>query len=115
MSAEQWARAVRTFALLLAPLAPFLAEELWHRQGGESSVHVQRWPEADPAAAAADEVTLIVQVNGRLRARRRVATGLGEEDAVREALADPAVERALGGKEPTRAVYVPDRLLNLLV
>jgi leucyl-tRNA synthetase len=83
MSAEQWARAVRTFALLLAPLAPFLAEELWHRQGGESSVHVQRWPEADPAAAAADEVTLIVQVNGRLRARRRVATGLGEEDEAR--------------------------------
>jgi leucyl-tRNA synthetase len=114
MSAEQWARAARTFALLLAPLAPFLAEELWHLQGGGGSVHTQRWPEADPAATVDVDVTLAVQVNGRFRARRRVPAGLDQEEAVREALAEPAVQRALGGREPARAVYVPDRLLNLL-
>ena len=115
MSAEQWARATRTFALLLAPLAPFLAEELWHRQRGESSVHMQKWPEAEPGAAAEEEVTLAVQVNGRFRARRRVPAGLEQGEAVREALTEPSVQRALGGKKPVRVVYVPDRLLNLLV
>jgi leucyl-tRNA synthetase len=115
MSAEQWARAARTFALLLAPLAPFLAEELWHIQGGAGSVHTQRWPETDPAATVDEDVTLAVQVNGRFRARRRVPAGLDQEEAVKEALAEPAVQRVLGGKEPARAVYVPDRLLNLLV
>jgi leucyl-tRNA synthetase len=115
MSAEEWARASSTFTLLLAPFAPYLAEELWHRRGGEGSVHRQPWPQADHSASKAEEVTLVVQVNGRVRGRRLVPTGLDQDDAVLVALSDPAVERALQGREPSRVVYVPDRLVNLLV
>jgi leucyl-tRNA synthetase len=113
MSAAEWERTARTTVLLLAPLAPHLAEELWERLGGPYSVHNQPWPVADPAALAAEEVTLVVQVDGRLRARLRVPAGLGEADAVRLALDAPAVARHLHGRAPEQAFHVPDRLLNL--
>jgi len=115
MSAEEWAGARRTYTLLLAPFAPHLAEELWHRQGGEGSVHLQTWPAPDRSTPAETEVTLVVQVNGRVRGRPRVAAGLVEAEAVQAALADPDVARHLGGKAPVRVVYVPDRLLNLIL
>jgi leucyl-tRNA synthetase len=115
MSPEEWARGRRTFTLLLAPFAPHLAEELWHRQGGQGSVHLQPWPASDRDTPAEAEVTLVVQVNGRVRGRRRVAAGLNEAEAVKAALADPDVARHLGGRTPARVVHVPDRLLNLLL
>jgi leucyl-tRNA synthetase len=115
MSAEEWAGARRTYTLLLAPFAPHLAEELWHRQGGEGSVHLQTWPAPDRGTPAETEVTLVVQVNGRVRGRPRVPAGLVEAEAVQAALADPDVARHLGGKAPVRVVYLPDRLLNLIL
>jgi leucyl-tRNA synthetase len=114
MSAGEWARTARTLVLLLAPLAPHLAEELWARLGGPYSVHRQPWPEADAAALAEEEVTLVVQVDGRVRARLRVAAGLPEAEAVRLALAAPAAARHLAGRRPSHVVHVPDRLVNLV-
>ena len=114
MSEDEWRRTARTLVLLLAPLAPHLAEELWARLGCPYSVHRQPWPTHDEAALADREVTLVVQVDGRVRARLRVAARTAEADAVRLALAAPAVAAHLRGRAPRRVVHVPDRLLNLV-
>jgi leucyl-tRNA synthetase len=114
MSAREWSRTARTTVLLLAPLAPYLAEELWARLGGAYSVHQQPWPSHDPAALAEEEVTLVVQVDGRVRARLVVLAGLPESEATVLALDSPAVARHLGGRHPRHVVHVADRLLNLV-
>ncbi|HSR26472.1 MAG TPA: leucine--tRNA ligase [Candidatus Eisenbacteria bacterium] len=114
MSAGEWSRTARTLVLLLAPLAPHLAEELWARLGGPYSVRRQAWPAHDPAALADEEVTLVVQVDGRLRTRLRVPAGLSEDEAVARAVAAPAVAAHLRGRGPRRVFHVPDRLLNLV-
>jgi leucyl-tRNA synthetase len=114
MDAAQWDRVAGTFTLLLAPFAPHLAEELWARLGRPYSVHTQPWPVADPAALAAEEVTLVVQVDGRRRDAVPAPAGLGRDQAVELALASENVRRHLGGRRPRDAVYVPDRLVNLV-
>ncbi|HUP84896.1 MAG TPA: class I tRNA ligase family protein [Acidimicrobiales bacterium] len=113
LSAEDRRDAVRTLILLLAPLAPHLAEELWSRNDGKGSVHVARWPEPR-AARSDDEVELVVQVDGRVRDRVTVASGLDEDAAVAAALARPKVAGALDGRAVLRSVHVPDRLVNLV-
>jgi leucyl-tRNA synthetase len=114
MDAGERRRTARTLVLLLAPLAPHLAEELWARLGEPYSVHTQPWPEHEAAALAEDEVTLVVQVDGRVRARLRVPAGVDEAEAVRLALAAAPVAADLDGRAPRRVVHVPDRLLNLV-
>ena len=115
MDAAEWARVSRTFVLLLAPFAPHLAEELWARLGGPYPVSRQPWPEADPAAVAEREVTLVVQVNGRRRDALPAPAGLDRERAVALALSSERVRRHLRGRAPRQAVHVPDRLVNLVV
>jgi leucyl-tRNA synthetase len=106
--------AVHAFPLLLAPFAPHIADELWQRMGHASSVHLERWPAADPRALAVDAIVLVVQVNGKIRARIDAAPGLTEEAAVALALAHPGVRAHLDGKQLRKRVYVPDKLLNLV-
>lgn len=113
-SDEAWEEAMSVFLRLLAPLAPHLAEETWERQGRPYSVHRQPWPVYDPAIAAEEQVTLVVQVNGRVRARIDVPTGLSEEEATRLATEDEGVRRALGDRPLRRVVHVPDRIINLV-
>jgi len=105
---------VRALTLLLAPFAPYLTEELWHRWGEAGSVHLQAWPAYDPALAAAEEVTLVVQVDGRVRDRVQVAAGLSEAAAREAALASPRAKAALDGRPVERVVVVPDRLVNIV-
>jgi leucyl-tRNA synthetase len=114
MDAGQWDRVAGTFTLLLAPFAPHLAEELWARLGRPYSVHTQPWPVADPAALAAEEVTLVVQVDGKRRDAVPAPAGIGRDQAVELALASDNVRRHLAGRRPRHAVYVPDRLVNLV-
>jgi leucyl-tRNA synthetase len=114
MSEEEWGRVAATLTLLLAPFAPHLAEELWSRLGREYSVHRQRWPAYRRDALTAPEVTVVVQVDGRLRARLRVRPGLTESEVTRLALREEPVAKQIGSGKPARAVYVPDRLLNLV-
>jgi leucyl-tRNA synthetase len=103
-----------TVIRLLAPLAPYLAEELWATAGGDYSVHTQPWPAAAPDEAPNDPVVLVVQVDGRLRARLPVAAGLSAAEARRRAETAPEVARHLAGRRVERCVFVPDRLLNLV-
>ena len=101
--------------LLLAPLAPYLAEELWAAAGGEYSVHTQQWPApATGGAAPAGTIALVVQVDGRVRARLPAPAGLSAVEARRRAEAWPEVARHLSDREIVRVVHVPDRLLNFV-
>jgi leucyl-tRNA synthetase len=114
MDAGQWDRVAATFTLLLAPFAPHLAEELWARLGRPYSVHTQPWPVPDPAALAAEEITLVVQVDGKRRDAVAAPAGLDHDQAVELALQSANVRRHLDGRPPRDAVYVPDRLINLV-
>ncbi len=107
--------AVHAMPLVLAPFAPHIAEELWHRMGYESSVHLERWPDYDRNALAVDEITLVVQVNGKIRARIVAAPGLSEDGAISLAMADKNVQSHLDGREIRKRHYVKDKLLSLVV
>jgi leucyl-tRNA synthetase len=104
-----------TLALLLAPFAPALADEMWETLGHPQSVHRSRWPEADPAYLVDEMVEIPIQVNGRVRDRLRVSAQARQEEVLSMALARPRVREALGDAEPERVVYVPGRALNLVV
>ncbi|WP_119070423.1 leucine--tRNA ligase [Rubrobacter indicoceani] len=111
----EWNGAVQTFALLLAPIAPHHAEELWAEVGTDESVHLQGWPGWDEAETLAEKITLIVQVNGKLRDRIEAPSDI-EEDAAKElALASEKVAVHTNGKTLRKAIYVPGRLVNLVV
>jgi leucyl-tRNA synthetase len=114
MSAEEWSRVSRAVVLLLAPLAPHLAEEVWSRIGGGYPVHRQPWPEHDPNAMTAERVTLVVQVDGRTRDRIDVPAGTDRGGALELALARENVRRHLLSIRPARIVFVADRLINLV-
>jgi leucyl-tRNA synthetase len=114
MDAGQWDRTAGTFTLLLAPFAPHLAEELWALLGRPYSVHRAAWPSHDPAALEQREITLVVQVDGRRRDALPAPAGLDREQAVAIALRSEKVRRHLDGRPPRDAIYVPDRLVNLL-
>ena len=107
-------QSVETLVLLLAPVAPHLGEELWARLGRPYSVHQQPWPAFDPAALATDEITLVIQVNGKVRDRIAVPAGISEDEARRRALASETVQRHLAGKTPRQVVYVEGRLVNIV-
>ena len=109
-----WNEAVRAFVLLLAPLAPHLAEELWERIGQPASVHQQAWPGYDPALAAEDEVEVPVQVNGKVRARVVVPANADEATLRAAALATDAVQKALAGAAPRKVIVVPGKLVNVV-
>jgi leucyl-tRNA synthetase len=107
---------VEPLVVLMAPFAPHLAEELWERLGHDESVFAgASWPEYDPKLAVADEVDIAVQVNGRFRATVKALRGASEDEVKQKALAEEAVQRHLDGKEIRKTIFVPDRLINLLV
>jgi leucyl-tRNA synthetase len=115
MDGAQWEQVSGTFTLLLAPFAPHLAEELWSRLARPYSVHQQPWPAYDPAAVQEQQVTLVVQVNGKRRDAVRAPAGLGREQALALALESERVRRHLDGRQPRQVVFVPDRVLNLVL
>ncbi|HET7011391.1 MAG TPA: class I tRNA ligase family protein, partial [Anaerolineales bacterium] len=106
---------VEGLLLLLAPVAPHIAEELWYRLGRPYSIHQQAWPSFDPAALTVDEITLAIQVNGKVRDRIRVPADVSESEARRRALESDIVRKHLAGREPSNVVVVPGRLVNIVV
>ena len=111
---EAWEAVCRDLARLLAPFAPHLAEELWERIGGESLCALSAWPEADPELLRRSTVTLVVQVDGKLRDRIELPAGAAEEVARARALERANVARALDGRAVSRVVFVADKLINLV-
>jgi leucyl-tRNA synthetase len=100
--------------LLLAPMAPFIAEELWARRGGAYSIHQQPWPGYDADLAKAEEITLVVQVDGKVRDRLTVPAGLSEDDARAAATGSEKVQKAIAGRRVVKTVVVPDRLVSIV-
>jgi leucyl-tRNA synthetase len=109
-----WNEAVDTLLLLTAPVAPHIAEELWAIRGNPYSVHQQAWPAFDAAMTVEDEIEIVVQVNGKVRDRIRVKPGATQPTAVSQALKSPKVVEALGGKSPSKVIYVPGKLVNVV-
>ena len=108
------AEAMGTLLRLLAPFAPYLAEELWHRLGGSESVHSQSWPEVDPEALKQDTVELVIQVNGKTRGTIAVPGNASREELEELACASTIASRWLEGAPPQRVIVVPGRLVNLV-
>jgi leucyl-tRNA synthetase len=100
---------------MIAPVAPFMAEEIWARWGRPYSVHQQKWPQFDPALAADEVMTIPVQINGKLRDRVELPVGASEAEVTTAALNAENVKRHLDGKAPVKVIYVPGKLLNIVV
>ncbi len=118
-AANKWDRLPRTVAesvvLLLSPLAPHIAEELWAKLGHDGSLAYASWPEADPAWLVSDTIEVAVQVNGKVRARIGVPADAGEAAVLAMAKRDPNVGRHLEGMTIQREIYVPGRIVNFVV
>ena len=114
VDSETWRSATGRLVLMLAPIAPHMAEELWERSGGAYSVHSQRWPEWDPELAADEVITLVVQVNGRVRDKIQAPADITEDAARELALASERVAAHTEGRNVARVVYVPGRLVNVV-
>lgn len=107
--------ALESVVLLLAPFVPHAAEELWEGLGHSGGIDAASWPVHDPAAEEEEELTIVVQVNGKLRGKVTVAAGAGEEEVRTAALADDKVKGHIGGKAVRKIIYVPGKLLNIVV
>ena len=106
--------ATDALVLLLAPFAPHIAEELWQRRGGAGSVHLQSWPAFDPDAARDAAVTIVVQVDGKVRDRLALPAATGEDALRQAALASPKVTTAIGTKRVDKVIVVPGRLVSIV-
>jgi len=106
--------AIAALMLLIAPMMPHLAEEAWQRAGFEELVSQSAWPEADPALLVDDEVTIAIQVKGKLRDTISVAKGLPNEELEALALASEKVQRSIDGAPVRKVIVVPDRLVNIV-
>ena len=100
---------------LLAPFAPHIAEELWAHQGKATSVHQQSWPVHDPSLVVDEMISLVIQVNGKVRDRLAVPSNISQEEARTRALESKRVRQHLRGQQPRRVIVVPGRLVNLVV
>ena len=109
-----WNEAVEIYLKMLAPVCPHITEEIWSLLDKPYSIHLQQWPKVDEEAAAEDEITLVVQINGKVRDRILVAVDISETDARNAALSSKAIQSALAGKTLKKVIYVPGRLVNIV-
>lgn len=112
---EAWQFALTSFARLLAPFAPHIAEELWHDLGGETSVHTTEWPAWDEKYLVSDTMKIVVQVNGKVRVTIEVASDASKEQVMEAAKANEKVATYLDGNSIKKSIYVPKKLVNFVV
>ncbi len=115
VSLEAWNETVDTLLLLLAPIAPHIAEEMWSHRGNDESVHLQAWPESDPEVAADQMVTLVVQINGKVRDRVEVSPDIDEDTAVAAAMGTERIQEWLAKGEVRKVIARPPNLVNIVV
>ncbi|MBK9049463.1 MAG: leucine--tRNA ligase [Chloroflexi bacterium] len=115
VTAQAWNEAITNLLLLLAPITPYISEELWARRGRGYSVHQQPWPTWDEEIAREEEMTVVVQVNGKVRDRFEMAADTAEEEIKAAALASEKVRAWFEGKEPRKVIVVRGHLVNIVV
>lgn len=112
---DAWKYAIESLLMVLSPFAPHITEELWHELGYTDTIHVDHWPTWDDDLTQEEQMTLIVQVNGKVRAKLVLPVDT-DEDAVKQAgLSDENVQKFVEGAEPKKLIYVKGRLLNIVV
>lgn len=110
-----WRFVLESLAQLIAPFAPHIAEEFWRELGHKDSIHVDHWPKWDEKYLTSDTMTIVVQVNGKLRTQLEVAIDADKEEILAAARADRKVTGHLQGAEPKKSIYVPGKLVNFVV
>ncbi len=115
LSAGVIAEVAEKLALMLAPFAPYLAQEIWAEIGREGPVFRQSWPSFDPELAKEDLAEIVVQVNGKLRTRIHCEFGTTKDQLESQALGDDRVKSFLDGKQVVKIIAVPDKLINFVV
>ncbi|MCH7593198.1 MAG: class I tRNA ligase family protein, partial [Chloroflexi bacterium] len=115
VSAAAWSDAVDRMLLMTAPLAPHITEELWERTGHEFSIHNESLPGWDDELAADEVITVVVQINGKVRERLELPADVTEEQAFEAAFASDRVKAYIDGVEIVRRIYVPGKLVNLVI
>jgi leucyl-tRNA synthetase len=107
--------ALEILVLMLAPITPHLAEELWEMLGHSGGLWTVKWPAFNPELAKEEEVEIVVQINGRVRGKLKVAAGASQDEVMKLANAEPGIQPQLAGKTIVKVIYVQDKLLNLVV
>lgn len=110
-----WTFAIESLLMILAPFAPHITEELWQQIGHSDTIHIDHWPTWDDEYLKNDIVTIIVQVNGKLRAKLELPKGVSETEALQAALANDNVKIFVGDQPPLKTIYVADKLVNIVV
>lgn len=111
----EWQTTLETIVQLLQPIAPHMSAELWQQLGHDGQLDFELWPVHDESKLTSDTITIVVQVNGKVRAKLNVAADASEDDVKTAALADEHVQTHLGGKQPAKVIYVPGRLVSVVV
>jgi len=106
--------ALENYIVMLAAMAPHITEEIWRALGHAKSIHLESWPKFDPTLTKEETVTVVVQINGKVRDRLQVAADAPEADVVAMARASDTVKRHLDGKEPKKVIYVPGKLVSIV-
>ena len=114
-TSDEWRFALESLIQILAPFAPHITEELWREMGHDDTVHVGHWPKWDEKYLKSDTMTIIVQVNGKLRAKLELPSDMDKQGIEEAALADDNVQKFTNNKPPKKMVYVPGKLVNIVV
>lgn len=114
-ASETWRFSLESLLQILAPFAPHITEELWHELGRTDTIHVNHWPKWDDKHLASDTMTIIVQVNGKLRAKLELPADTDKDAIEQAALADENVIKFTSNKPPKKVIYVPKKLVNIVI
>jgi leucyl-tRNA synthetase len=115
LTASVWREAIEALVLLLSPMVPHLAEELWHQLGHAAPVYLEPWPQADTGAMAVDTRLVVIQVNGKLRSKIEVAVNAGDDEIKQLALADARIAELLQGQKVKKVVVARQKLVNIVI
>jgi leucyl-tRNA synthetase len=112
---EQVEKVKKTMALVLAPLAPHIAEEFWAEMGNEKSIFTEKWPEFDENNLEDDQFELVIQVNGKVRDRMKVSRQITQEEAEKKALESDKITKHLNNQKPKKIIYIKEKLINIVI
>jgi len=107
--------ALESLIILLAPFSPHLAEELWEKLGHSPSINQEKWPIPHPKALEEEMITIVIQINGKLRSKMQISPQIAEKEIKEMALANPKASEFTKGKTIKKVIYIPKRLVNIVI